>query len=73
MCKWRSKIPMEQKNHFYKTLLTFKRGKINANIHWTKTNQTLREYVRLKDTHREEVYTDTKITHTAKRRAKRDI
>lgn len=64
---------MEQKNHFYKTLLTFKRGKINANIHWTKTNQTLREYMRLKDTHREEVYTDTKITHTAKRRAKHDI
>ena len=29
--------------------------------------------MRLKDTHREEVYTDTKITHTAKRRAKRDI
>ena len=69
---WRSKIPKEQKNHFYKNLL-FKRWKINVNIHWTKTNQTPREYMRLKDTHREEVYIDTKITHTAKRRVKPDI
>ena len=29
--------------------------------------------MRLKDTHREEVYIDTKITHTAKRRVKPDI
>lgn len=62
---WRSKIPKEQKNHFYKNLL-FKRWKINVNIHWTKTNQTPGEYMRLKDTHREEVYIDTKITHCQK-------
>ena len=64
MCTWKSKIPKKQKNHFYKTLLTFKWGKINANIHWTKTNQTLREYIWDSKTLTEKKFTLTQKLHT---------